>query len=57
MELMKELMSFPLPELNISLKIDFKVSKRWGEEENQEDIVPGLEDDIVDELLEEGMAS
>lgn len=48
-ELMNTLMGIPLPVLNIPLKIDFKISKRWGEADSKQEII------FEDEELEEAM--
>lgn len=35
-EIKKEIMSAPLPQLNISLKMDINISQRWGEKQKEE---------------------
>jgi len=47
-ELMLELMSIPVPQINISLKCDVTVSQRWGEK-----LEPAKDITQIDEETEE----
>lgn len=51
-KLMVEIMSLPLPKIGISLKLDSKLVKRWGEE-NAKDKEAVVEQEQTDELREE----